>query len=166
MNPQPSFLISKANKRVNANIISRIGFVIKSVLFSDKFLSCRQIQLVNGIREAIQNRRPKDFFRGIKRTTHYIKYKYYRKGCGELMEGMKRLLEESQVEIMQGVAVSKVRIETSKEGGVCTTDQGELAFKRMLISKHTKFDDLYIDKPIEFKKNPWFKKHFVMHIRG
>jgi hypothetical protein len=167
MDPQPSIIISglKKGPKEKRSRFANFKLAIKSFLFKDRKLSCRQMQVITGIRETFQHKSPKKFFQGLKRFFKYTPYRYFKKGCGEFMENIQNLVDNSTLEMHYNARVKDVNIDPGKGGEVIIN--GELVkFKKLLLSKHVKFDSLNIHEKIEYERTPWRKKHFVLNIKG
>ena len=168
MNPQPTIIISGVNKKPKEKRgrMANFKFAMKSFFFKDKTLSCRQMQVVTGIREMFQQRSPKRFFQGLKRFFKYTPYKYFKKGCGEFMANIQQLIERKGLEMHYNSRINNVVIDPGVGGSTVVNGQ-EVKFKKLLLSKHVKFDSLKINEKVEeYERTPWRKKHFVMHVQG
>jgi len=167
MDPQPSIIISgiKDKKGKEGGKWANFKFAMKRFFFKDKKLSCRQMQVITGIREMFQQKSPKRFFQGLKRFFKYTPYKYFKKGCGEFMENISRIVDSAGLDMYFNSRVTDVDIEPGV-GGSIELNGSLFKFKKILLSKHVKFDSLNINEKVEYERTPWRKKHFVLNIEG
>ncbi len=167
MEPQPTTIVSGL-KNKSTELKSRFAsakFTIKRLLFEDRTFSCRQMQFITAMREMLQQRKPGRFFSALKELIRYTPYRYFRKGCGEFMSHIQKLTEKHQLEIHFGARIRDVIVEPGKGGSVNVNDT-RITFGKLLLSKHVKFDSLTMIDKVEYKREPWRKKHFLFHIKG
>lgn len=168
MDPQPTIIISGVNKKSKEQKSRWANFkhALKSLLFKDRTLSCRQMQVISGIREMVQQKSPKKFFQGLKRFFKYTPYKYFKKGCGEFMTNISTLVERTGLEMHYNARIKDVKV-VPGIGGSVEVNGEDVRFKKLLLSKHVKFDSLSINDQLEeYERTPWRKKHFVLHVQG
>ena len=166
MNPQPKLIISGIDK--NKELKSRWArfmYSLKKLLFSDRTLSCRQVQILNGLRETVQFKNPAKFFKGVKNYFKYEPYRYFDKGCGEFVMYVEDLIQKNDIKVVLNSRIRDVHV-VPNEGGHVEVNDKKVKFKQLLMSKHIKFDSLTMNEKVDYERTPWRKKHFLFQIRG
>lgn len=166
MRPQPSVLFSSLKRKNTFSRLSNFTFIIKNIFFKDSFISCRNMQIISGIRDFLQQKNIILFIKGLINFISYKPYKYFINGCGELMHNLDLLLLNSSIKLFLNVSVNNIKISPNLGGEFMINDE-KIMFKKILISKHVKFKNLFIEKlKISYPREPWRKKHYVLKIRG